>query len=79
MFIYFKCIKVWHLLWNDIFGLTFQTSGSDIRACNVLTAEGIDDWKVVALFIVNGHSKCHGPNVFGIRLDGVDNQNVIDL
>ena len=51
----------------------------DIRGCNLLTAERVDDWKVVALFVVSGHSKCHGPNVFGIRIDRVDNRNVMAL
>ena len=48
----------------------------DIRGCNVLIAKGVDDWKVVALFVVSGHSKCHGPTIFGIRIDRVDNWNV---
>ena len=41
-------------------------SGPDIRGRNVLIAEGVDDWKVVTLFVVNGQSECrpvscHGP------------------
>ena len=54
-------------------------SGPDIRDCNVLIAEGVYDWKVVALFVICGHSKCRGPNVFGIRIGRVDNRNVMTL
>ena len=36
-------------------------SGPDIRGRNVLIAEGVDDWKVVTLFVVNGQWECHGP------------------
>ena len=39
--------------------------GPDSRGCNVLIAEGVDDWKVVSLFVVSGHSNCHGPNEVG--------------
>ena len=52
-------------------------SSPDIRGCNVLIAEGVDNWKVVARFVVIGHSKCHGRNVFGIRIDRVDNRNAL--
>ena len=54
-------------------------SGPDIRDCNVLNMEGVDDWKVVALFAVSGHSKCHGPNLFSIRINRVDNRNIMAL
>ena len=54
-------------------------SGLDIRVCNVLITEGVDDWKVVALFAISGHSKCHGPNLFGIRINRVDNRNIMAL
>ena len=54
-------------------------SGPDIRGCYVLTAKGVDDWKVMALFAVSGHLKCHGPNVVSIRIDRVDIQNVMAL
>ena len=77
--VYFKCIRGWHLLWSDIYGLTFQMSFPDIRGCNIMIAEGIDNWKVVALFVVRGHSTCHGSNVFGIRIDRFDNRNIMTL
>ena len=51
----------WHLLWSDIYGLIFQMSDPDIRVCNVLIAEVVDDWKAVTLFVVSGYSKYHGP------------------
>ena len=54
-------------------------SDPDIQGCNVLIVEGVDNWKVVALFVVSGHSKCHGPNVFSMRIDMVNNQNVMAL
>ena len=31
----------------------------------------------MVLFVVSGHSKCHGPNVFSLRIDRVDNWNVM--
>ena len=54
-------------------------SGPNIRGCNVVIAQGVDGWKVVALFVVSGHAKCHGPNVFGIRIDRVDSRNIMAL
>ena len=33
----------------------------------------------MALFFASGHLKCHGPNVFGIRIEKVDNRNVMAL
>ena len=59
--------------------LIFQISDTDSRGCIVLIAKRVDDWKVVALFVVSGHSKCHGPDVFGMRIDRVDNRNVMAL
>ena len=53
------------MLWSDIYGLTFQMSGPNSQGCNVLIADGVDDLKVVALFVISGHSKCHDSNAFG--------------
>ena len=54
-------------------------SGPDICGCNVLIEGGVNDWKVLALSVLSGHSKCHGPNVFGIKINRVDNPNVMAL
>ena len=56
-------------------------SGPDIRGCNVLIAGGggVDNWKVVVLFVVSEYSKCHGPVVFGIGKDRTDNRNIMAL
>ena len=45
-------------------------SSPDIQG-NVLNVEGVNDWKVVALFAISRHSKCHGPNVFCVRIIGL--------
>ena len=44
---FFKYIRGWYLLYSDIYGLIFQMSDPDIQGCNVLIAEGVDNWKVV--------------------------------
>ena len=54
-------------------------SGPDIRGCNVLIADGVDDWKVVALFVVGEHFKCHSPDVLSVRIDRVDIRNIMAL